>query len=266
MIELPTERSKALDYNPKLMIIFGKPKSGKSTLMASLEDNLIIDLEDGYRALSVLKVLVSSAIELFETKKALEAKMQKEGHKPYRFITIDNASRLEEIALYYAAHLYRNTAMGASWGYKQDSLGKNIIDPKTNKPIIDPTADVRKLPNGSGYLYMREAIKKLVYMFYPYCETLILVCHVKDKQIRKESEEMSEMSLDLAGKTGDIIAGEADAIGYLYREGKATYLSFDGGGNIIMEARPAHLRGKTFKVIEADKEGNLKVDTTTLFI
>mgnify|MGYP001020205287 FL=1 len=103
-------------------------------------------------------------------------------------------------------------------------------------------------------------------MFYPYCETLILVCHVKDKQIRKESEEMSEMSLDLAGKTGDIIAGEADAIGYLYREGKATYLSFDGSGNIIMEARPAHLRGKTFKVIEADKEGNLKVDTTTLFI
>ena len=33
MIELPTERSKAQNYNPKLLVLFGKPKSGKSTLM-----------------------------------------------------------------------------------------------------------------------------------------------------------------------------------------------------------------------------------------
>ena len=45
-IVLPTERRKATDYNPRLMVLFGKPKSGKSSLMASLENNLIIDLED----------------------------------------------------------------------------------------------------------------------------------------------------------------------------------------------------------------------------
>jgi hypothetical protein len=103
-------------------------------------------------------------------------------------------------------------------------------------------------------------------MFKPLCDTLILVCHVKDKQIKKNSEEMSEMSVDLAGKTGDIICGEADAIGYVYRDGKNTYVSFNGGDNTIREARPLHLRGKVFKVAESDDENNLKVDMGQLFI
>ena len=47
MIELPTERSVVENYNPKLMVIFGKPKSGKSSFVAAIDDNLIIDLEDG---------------------------------------------------------------------------------------------------------------------------------------------------------------------------------------------------------------------------
>ncbi len=48
MIELPTERKKVENYNPKLIILFGLPKSGKSSIVASLDSNLIIDLEDGY--------------------------------------------------------------------------------------------------------------------------------------------------------------------------------------------------------------------------
>ena len=50
MIELPTERSVVDNYNPRLLIIFGKPKCGKSSFVAAIDDNLIIDLEDGYRA------------------------------------------------------------------------------------------------------------------------------------------------------------------------------------------------------------------------
>lgn len=266
MIELPTQRSEAQNYNPKLLVLFGKPKSGKSTLMASLEDNLIIDLEDGYRALSVMRVLAHTAQDLFDIRKAIGEKASTDGKLPYRFITIDNATRLEEMALVYAAFLYRQTPFGATWGYKKDDKGINIIDPKTKKAIIDNSADVRKLPNGSGYLYLREAIKKLINMFKPVCDTLILVCHVKDKQIKKDAEEISEMSVDLAGKTGDIICGEADAVGYVYRDGKRTFISFKGGDNTVKEARPLHLRGKIFKVAESDESDNLTVDMSPLFI
>lgn len=258
MIVLPTERKKAENYNPSLLVLFGKPKSGKSTLMAALDSNLIIDLENGYRALSVMDVQVRSAEQLFQVKGMIEAKMQQEGKFPYRFITIDNATRLEEMSLPYAAHLYRNTAMGQGWG--------KIKDPKTGKFEIDPKADVRLLPNGAGYLYLRQAIRKMIDMFKPLCETLILVAHVKDKQIKKDGEEMSEMSVDLAGKLGDIICGEADAIGYIYREKNNTLISFEGGDNTIREARPLHLRGKKFVVATSDEDNHIKVDMGKIFV
>ena len=258
MIVLPTERKKAENYNPSLLVLFGKPKSGKSTLMAALDSNLIIDLENGYRALSVMDVQVRSAEQLFQVKGMIEAKMQQEGKFPYRFITIDNATRLEEMSLPYAAHLYRSTAMGQGWGKTKD--------PKTGKFEIDPKADVRLLPNGAGYLYLRQAIRKMIDMFKPLCETLILVAHVKDKQIKKDGEEMSEMSVDLAGKLGDIICGEADAIGYIYREKNNTLISFEGGDNTIREARPLHLRGKKFVVATSDEDNHIKVDMGKIFV
>lgn len=67
-IVLPTERRKATDYNPRLIVLYGKPKNGKSTIMASLNNNLIIDLEDGYRALDVMAVQARSANDIFEIK------------------------------------------------------------------------------------------------------------------------------------------------------------------------------------------------------
>jgi hypothetical protein len=116
------------------------------------------------------------------------------------------------------------------------------------------------------YLYLRKAVKELIEMFKPFCETLILVAHVKDKQIKVNGEEMSEMAVDLAGKLGDIICGEADAIGYIYREGNKTIISFEGGDNTIKEARPLHLRGKKFVVAESDTSNNIKVNLSEIFI
>lgn len=199
-----------------------KPKSGKSSFVAAIDDNLIIDLEDGYRALSVMKVQARTANDLQDIKAAILEKGRELKRAPYRFITIDNATRLEEMSVPLAAELYRNTPMGAQWGLMKDIKGLPIKDPKTGKTMVDPKADVRMLPNGSGYLYLRKAIRQLIDMFKPLCESLILVCHVKDKQVNKNGQEMSEMAVDLAGKSADIVCGEADAVGYLYRDGNKT--------------------------------------------
>lgn len=266
MIVLPTERSKVTTYNPRLMVLFGKPKCGKSTLMASLDNNLIIDLEDGYRSLSVMAVQARTANDLFEIRQAIVDKGKEDSKMPYKFITIDNATRLEEIALVYAAALYRNTPMGSSWGKLKDAKGNMIKDPKTGKFADDPKADVRTLPQGSGYLYLRQAVRKLIDMFKPLCESLILVAHVKDKQIQKNGEEMSEMCVDLAGKLGDLICGEADAIGYIFRDKNKTFISFEGGENTIKEARPIHLRGKKIEVAVSDENNDVKVDMSKIFI
>ena len=266
MIELPTERSVVTNYNPKLLIIMGKPKQGKSSFVAAIDDNLIIDLEDGYRALSVMKVQAISMKDLEEIKAAIIAKGKELKKAPYRFITIDNATRLEEMSLSVAAEIYRNTAMGQGYGLLKDAKGLPIKDPKTGKPMIDPKADVRTLPKGSGYTYLRKALRIMIDMFRPLCETLILVTHVKDKQIQKDGQELSELAVDLAGKSADIICGEADAIGLIYREGNKTYLSFEGGDNTIKEARCPHLRGKKLLVAESNENNEVKFDTSQVFI
>lgn len=152
-MELPTERRPVQQYNPRLMVLFGKPKSGKSTIMAAIDDNLIVDLEDGYRSLSVMCVQARNYNDFIEIRDALRKKMGSPDNPPaYKFITIDNASRLEEMALSRAAQLYRNTPMGSSWGLLKDPKNPmmNAKD-KFGKPIPDPKADVRILPNGSGY-------------------------------------------------------------------------------------------------------------------
>lgn len=265
MIELPTERKKVTNFNPRFIVLFGTPKSGKSTVVAALDNNLIIDLEQGYRALEVMSIDAKSVDDLFDIRKAIFDKARELKKYPYKFITIDNATRLEEMCLPYAASLYRKTSMGANFGFLKD-VNNNFVRDKNGQRVIDAKADVRTLPQGSGYLYIRQAVKSCIDMFKPLCETLILVAHVKDRQIQKNGKEMSEMSVDLSGKLADIVCGEADAVGYIYREGNKTFMSFEGGDSTIREARPLHLRGKCFKVAESDENNNINVDLSEVFL
>lgn len=235
-MELPKERRKAINSKPSFMILFGKMKSGKSSICSQIEDNLIIDLENGYDALEGMIVNGSTVKDLCEVKRALDEELKnKNGEKPYKYITIDNASRLESISMDYAIKLYQDTPMG-----------KNYTG-----------TDIRTLPNGAGYQYLRTAVENIISWFKPCCETLILVAHTKAKQIRLNSEEMEEVSIELIGKTADIMCGLADAIGYVYRKKNQTIISFNPGDNVLRGARTEYLRNKEFVAIESDEEGNL---------
>lgn len=237
MIVLPKEKVKAKVENPRFLIIFGKPKAGKTTLASKLDNNLIIDLEGGSEFLEALAVQARSVKDLGDIANVIREEIKSTGKKPYKYITLDNASRLEEICLSYAATLYRQTPMGKNY------LGN----------------DVRTLPNGSGYMYLQQAVRKVIDMFRDLCDNFILIGHLKDKMINKEGEELSEMSLDLVGKLANIICGEADAVGYVYRKKNETHISFEGGDNSVREARAPHLRGKNIVIAESDENNNIKV-------
>lgn len=232
MIVLPKEKIKAKIENPRFLILFGKPKSGKTTIVSRLDSNLIVDLEGGSEFLEALAVQARSVKDLGEIASAIKEEINKTGKKPYKYITIDNASRLEEMCLSYAAQLYKATPMGKSY----------------------QGTDVRTLPNGSGYLYLREAAKKVINMFKDLCDNFILVGHTKDKMINKDGEELTEMAIDLVGKLGDILCGEADAIGYVYRKKNETHISFEGGDNSVREARAPHIRGKNVVIADSDED------------
>lgn len=245
MLVLPKEKSVPKVNNPKFLILAGRPKAGKSTLMTALEDNLIIDLEDGYQALSALVVQARSINDFAEIANALKTEINNnEGRFPYKYITIDNATRLEEMCLPYAVQLYRQTPMGKNY----------------------QGTDVRTLPNGSGYMYLRQAVRKVIDMFRGLCETFILITHTKDRQINFEGTEVNEIAIDLAGKLGDILCGEADAIGYVYRKKNETIISFEGGEGTVREARANHLRGKKIVVAESDDNNNITFHMDRIFL
>lgn len=237
MIVLPKEKVKAKVENPRFLIIFGKPKAGKTTLASKLDNNLIVDLEGGSEFLEALAVQARSVKDLGDIANAIREEIKSTGKKPYKYITLDNASRLEEICLSYAATLYRQTPMGKNYSGN----------------------DVRTLPNGSGYMYLQQAVRKVIDMFRDLCDNFILIGHLKDKMINKEGEELSEMSLDLVGKLANIVCGEADAVGYVYRKKNETHISFEGGDNSVREARAPHLRGRNIVIAESDENNNIKV-------
>ena len=243
MIVLPTEKVKAKVSNPRFLIIFGKPKSGNTTIVSELENNLIIDLEGGSQFLDALSVQARNVADLGEIAAAIRQKNKECNGFFYKHITIDNATRLEEMTLSYALTLYNQTPMGKSY-----------------------RGDVRMLPNGAGWFYIRQAVRKVIDMFRELCEEFILVGHTKDKLVNKEGEELSEMQLDLAGRLSDIICGEADAIGYVYRKKNQTLISFQGGENNIVEARAPHLRGKTVVIAESDESGKITTDWNKIYL
>lgn len=207
----------------------------KTSCLAQLDNNLIIDLEGGSQFIDAMAVQARSVNELGEIAQAIRAKNKEVGHNFYKHITIDNATRLEEMCLSYAKLLYMQTPMGKN--YKGE--------------------DIRTLPNGSGYMYLRQAVRKVIDMFRELCDEFILVGHVKDVQIEQNGEELSQMALDLVGKLGSIICGEADAVGYLYRKGNETHISFKGGDGTIKEARAPHLRGQDIIIATGNEDGTI---------
>ena len=235
MVTLPTSKVPATSTNPHFMILYGRPKAGKTSALAQLDNNLIVDLEGGSTFIDAMAVQARSVNELGEIAQAIRAKNTEVGHNFYKHITIDNATRLEEICLPYAAILYRQTPMGKNW----------------------KGTDVRLLPNGSGYMYIRQAVRKVIDMFKDLCNEFILVGHVKDVQIEQNGEELSEMALDLVGKLSSIICGEADAVGYVYRKGNETHISFKGGDGTIKEARAPDVRGQEMSIGTGEEGGTI---------
>lgn len=232
---LPTSKIPAVSTNPKFLILYGRPKAGKTSALAQLENNLIIDLEGGSQFIDAMAIQARSVNELGEIAQAIRAKNKEVGHNFYKHITIDNATRLEEMCLSYAKLLYMQSPVGKN--YKGD--------------------DVRTLPNGSGYMYLRQAVRKVIDMFRELCDEFVLVGHVKDVQIEQNGEELSQMALDLVGKLGSIVCGEADAVGYLYRKGNETHISFKGGDGTIKEARAPHLRGQDIVIATGNEDGTI---------
>ena len=222
-IVLPTKKVKANRVNPKRLIIYSKPKTGKTIAFACLEGNLIIDLENGADYVEAIKVKANNLQELKEIGKAI-----KEAGYPYEYVTIDTVTALEDMVMPLAINLYKQTPMGKNY------TGDSILT----------------LPNGAGYLYVRQAFFQVLDFIDTLAPQIILSGHIKDKQVDDKGEMVMSANIDLTGKIKSLICANADAIGYMFRKGEQTILSFKTNEEVTCGARPEHLRNEEIVISE----------------
>lgn len=253
MIELPKTKTKASRLNPKTMILFGQPKTGKTTALADLDGCLTIDLEEGSDFVNSLKIdVVKEARKanvppiavLNDIITSLKDANKKNGGFLYKYIAVDTVTTLEDMVLPLAKRMYQQTPMGRNW-------------------VGD---DVTTLPNGAGYRYTRMALQTVLDSLAEVTDTLIIVGHVKDKMVLVEGEEMSERGLDLTGKMSSILCVKADAVGYIYRKENETRINFQSSESLLVGARSEHLKGQDICIAVSDDDGNIKIDWTKVFL
>jgi GTPase SAR1 family protein len=205
---LPTTATPPDSQNPELLVIFGASKVGKTTMISSLPNCLIIDTEKGTKYLTALKVTVNNLTEL----KAVSAELKK-GHK-YDYGCLDTIDNIVE------------------WVEKEVCKENGVAS------LVD-------MAYGAGYNMVRERVMGIISAFKNRFKHLIIVGHRKQTIIGTDSVEVDVTSLDISGKLKNMICADADAIGYVYRnEEDKLMVSFKGVNSLEVGSRCSHLRGE----------------------
>ena len=131
------------------LIIYGKPKSGKSSALATFKKAIICDLEKGYdEHFGFMGDLVTSWDEFLEFK--AELKRNREWRKQYNWVIIDTVSKLYEYAKSFI-----KSEQGVQF---LDSLkyGKGHVYP--TDLMIDALNEIKEL--GYGIIYILHSNEK----------------------------------------------------------------------------------------------------------
>lgn len=230
MIELPTTKIPAETQDPKYLILFGLPKVGKTTILSTLDNNLILDMENGSTYVDALKLKINNLKDLKEAIKAI-----KQAGKPYKYITIDTITAVEEMAKPLAINMYQNS-------------------PSYSAKYAEVT-DIALLPNGQGWGFLRTAIETIIDLVASATDNLIICGHVKDTSLN-EGIDGTVKDLDLTGKVKRILSARSDAIGFVHRDENSNLcINFGQNGEVLTGARPAHLANKDIIVAERNADG-----------
>lgn len=221
-IILPKNKSKAESKSPKILVLYGPAKIGKTTISSKLDNNLLLDLEDGARFLDIMKINIKNLDHLKEVGREIIKQ-----NKPYKYITLDTITLLEEWCEMEATRKYKSSIMGSKF------TGNSILS----------------LPNGAGYGLLREEVMPYIRTILPmFADNIIIIGHLKDKLIiDKKGTEVTAKDIDLMGKLRNMVCAQADAVGYLFRDSDDLMVSFDTKEEIVCGSRCEHLKGQTFK-------------------
>ena len=209
---LKKEKRKAVSVNPGILLLYGAPKVGKTTMLSKLNDCLVIDTEQGGNMLDGYFETIDTKDELLQFYASAT-----EGHD-YKYFALDTIDKL------------------VNW------IEKDVCREYDIESIND-------LPFGKGFGLVRERVMNNIKKLRSLCDHLIIIGHRKTASPIDNSTAIEPESLDLSGKLKNMVMAHADAIGYMFREENKLMVSFESGKALEAGSRCDHLRGK---VIEFD--------------
>ena len=204
---LKKEKRKAVSVNPGILLLYGAPKVGKTTMLSKLDDCLVIDTEQGGNMLDGYFETVDSKDELLQFYASAA-----EGHE-YKYFALDTIDKL------------------VSW-IERDVCREFDIE------------SINDLPFGKGFGLVRERVMNNIKKLRSLCDHLIIIGHRKTASPIDNSTAIEPESLDLSGKLKNMVMAQADAIGYMFREEDNLMVSFQAGKALEAGSRCDHLRGK----------------------
>jgi len=207
-------KRKAISNDPKVMLMYGAPKVGKTTALSQLEDCLIIDTEQGAN-------MVEGYIESVNTREDLIylLKQAKEGHE-YRYVALDTIDKVAEWA--------------------EEAVCRE-----------EQVSSIQDLAYGKGFGMVREKVLNTIKIMKQIFPHVIIIGHRKWARAVVDSKAIVEPeSLDLTGKLKNMLMADCDAIGYVYRDDEKDKLMVSFKSNDALEAgsRSPHLRGKEIEL------------------
>jgi len=228
---LPTKKKQAKKTGPGTFLIYSLPKAGKTSIVAALEDALIINLEPGGTDyVECLCVDIDEGDDLKNIQKFNDTlKEIKESETKYKYIILDTATKLDEWS-----------ELAGTLRYMQKPQGKLF-----NKGVeIDSAAweTVHDIGQGYGYKHSRAWILEKYEELRSLTDHLVILAHIKDRMVESKSgDTVTQKDISLTGKVKSILSSRVDAIGYFYRKGDQGFLSFQNKENVIAGGRCDHL-------------------------
>ena len=254
---LPIGRREPKATIPRTLLIYSLPKAGKTSIVAQLENSLILECEPGGAD------FVSGQILDIETPGQLASAITKieEADKPYKYVIVDTLTKLDEWSEIVGTYNFMGKPQGKRLN-REDEIPNGKVIQHSDKRFTT----VHELPNGNGYQYSRLQMLDWYNKLSTLAPHVIFLAHVKDKFLEsaKTGEVVESIEISLTGKVKSIIASRVDAIGYLYRKGNQGILNFKNENNVTCGGRCPHLN-EEIVISERQEDGTITTNWDKIY-
>lgn len=192
--------------NNRLFLIYGSPKTGKSTFAASWDNPLMVDLENGTSDIKCTRIRP-------RTYKELTTDLKDPDISNYDTIVIDS------IDIVY-------------------NMLERIVINRLNKQLKTNYSYIGDFPMGAGWSGVKNGMSSWIYEYIdPLLQqdkNVILIGHEKSETIKRQGkDDLTQYKVNLSGKTGDMVTSLCHVIGRVYIKNNGKHhISFSGSHDI----------------------------------